>query len=93
MLEAIVVLLALPTLSTLGHSPTGPGLAAILALAVALVVASGLLRRPAGVALGSVLQVLVLAAGTLAWPLFVLGLAFGGLWVGYLRLMRDLRTR
>src|SRR5450759_2261715 len=48
------------------------------------------LRRRFGRPLATVLQPLVIAAGLLAWPLFVLGALFGALWVGVLRMERGL---
>ncbi len=56
------------------------------ALALSLVLASGLLRSPAGYVAGSVLQLAVLATGVAVPMMFVLGAIFGVLWVVALRL-------
>lgn len=48
--------------------------------AVACVLAAGLLRRPWGYAVGSALQVVVVAAGFVVPVMFFLGIVFAGLW-------------
>lgn len=90
-LETIVVLLAIPAtaaLSTGGLSAAA--LTVLLVLAVALVGLCAVITRPWAGAAGLVLQVGVVGSGFLAWPMFVLGLLFGGMWVAYLRLLRTL---
>ena len=57
-------------------------------LAVACVVAAGLLRRPLGYVVGSVLQAVVIAAGFLVPAMFLLGAVFAGLWFLALHLGR-----
>jgi hypothetical protein len=57
-------------------------------LAVACVLAAGLLGRPWGYLAGSALQVLVVAAGFLVPAMFVLGLVFAALWFLALHLGR-----
>ncbi|MBA2769878.1 MAG: DUF4233 domain-containing protein [Sporichthyaceae bacterium] len=49
-------------------------------LAGACVIAAALLRRPWGYAVGSALQVAVIAAGLVVPAMFFLGLLFAGLW-------------
>lgn len=56
------------------------------ALALALVLAAGLLRTPGGYVAGSVLQVAVLATGIVVPLMFVVGGIFVVLWVVALRL-------
>lgn len=46
----------------------------------ACVLAAGLLRRPWGYAVGSALQVVVVAAGFVVPVMFFLGIVFAGLW-------------
>ena len=58
------------------------------ALAVACVLAAGLLGRPWGYHVGTALQVLVIAAGFLVPAMFVFGLVFAGLWFLALHLGR-----
>ncbi|WP_221934860.1 DUF4233 domain-containing protein [Georgenia yuyongxinii] len=60
----------------------GVGGAAMLACAVC----AGLLRHRAGYVLGSVVQVLLLAAGFLLPMMFVIGVIFGVLWVASVQL-------
>jgi hypothetical protein len=48
--------------------------------AVACVVLAGLLRRPWGTTVGSVLQILLVAAGFVVPTMFFLGLVFAALW-------------
>jgi hypothetical protein len=88
-LEAMVLLLAAPAVATAerGHV-TWWHIAYLLALAVLLVVAAGLLRRPHGLVAGSVVQPLVVVAGLVTWPMYVVGALFTGIWVYYLRLWR-----
>lgn len=80
-LEAIVALLAALTAAT--RSDVAPGLAwaAGGGLAVLCVVAAGLLRRPVGLVLGSLVQVLAIASGFVVATMFFLGGLFAGLWV------------
>jgi hypothetical protein len=88
-LEALSVALALGVAGAQGHGGA-VAIGCLVVLAVALLVAAGTLRRRFGRPLATVLQPLVIAAGLLAWPLFVLGAAFGALWVGVLRMERGL---
>jgi len=79
--EAIVVALGVPAALALTAGHRGLILWGGLGLAVACLVAAGLLGGSAGYVLGSVLQVAVLAAGFLLPAMFVMGALFGGLWV------------
>jgi hypothetical protein len=80
LLEAIVVGLAIPVAVTVGG---GGARAAWVAgvIAVVLVLASGVARRPQGVALGWACQVLVILGGLLVPALAFVGLVFLGVWV------------
>lgn len=90
-LEVIVVLLAIPATSALSENGlSGLALAALLGLAAGLVLLCAVISRPWAGPVGTVLQVGVVASGFLAWPMFVLGLLFGSMWVAYLRLARTL---
>jgi len=53
-----------------------------------LVVVGGLLRRRGGVAAATVVQVLVIAAGAITWPMYVVGVIFAAIWAYWLRLRR-----
>lgn len=91
-LEAIVVGLALLVLPKFDvATPLGVGL--IGGLAVAMVVASGLQRRPWGLRLALALQVATIACGLLVPALALVGLIFAAVWTGILLLARDVRRR
>lgn len=92
-LEAIVVGLALLVLPKFGAGATPVGVALIGGLAVAMVVASGLQRRPWGLGLALALQVATFACGLLVPALAVVGLIFAAVWTGILLLARDVRRR
>ena len=87
--EAIVILLAIPEVITgnRGHVPVG-GVVYLVVLAVALLVVAGMLRRRWGVTAGSVAQVAVIAGGVVTWPLYAIGVIFGGIWLYWLHLRR-----
>ena len=88
-LEGLTVLLALAPIAKLGGL-TPPRLSALLALSVLLFATAGLLRRPWAYVVGSVLQLAVLAAGFVTPAMFVLGVAFGLVWIYVLRLRRTI---
>lgn len=92
-LESITVLLALLVLSKFGDGATVAGVAAVVGLAVAMVVAAGLLRRPWGLGLALGLQLVMIACGLLVPALGVLGLIFAAIWIGLLLLRRDVARR
>jgi hypothetical protein len=88
-LEAIVLLLAAPAIATAERGHVSAWHVALpLVLAALTVAAAVVLRRPRGRLAGSVLQPLVIAAGVVTWPLYVVGALFGAIWVYYLRLWR-----
>ncbi len=89
-LEAIVVALALLVLPKFGDGATPLGVTVISVLAVAMVVAAGLQRRPWGLGLALGLQVAMIACGLLVPALGVLGVVFALVWGGLLMLRRDL---
>lgn len=92
-LEAIVVLLSLLVLSKFGAGATAGGVSLILGLAVAMIVAAGLQRRPWGLGLAVGLQLVMIACGLLVPVLGVLGVIFGLVWAGLLLLRRDVARR
>jgi hypothetical protein len=87
--EAVVLLLALPAVTTAerGHVHVG-GVVYLAALAVVLIALAGTLRRPGAIVVASVVQVLVIAGGVVTWPMYVVGLVFAGIWAYWLRLRR-----
>lgn len=85
-LEALVTLLvprAIALTSGLGVTRT----VVLIGLAVVMVLAAGLMRRPFGVGLGSALQVLFVLTGVMLPAMFVVGVIFAGIW-GYLLSVR-----
>ena len=88
-LEAIVLLLAAPAVASAerGHV-VGWHIAYLLVLGVLLIVAAVTLRRRHGLVFATLLQPWVVAAGVVTWPMYVVGLAFAGIWLYYLRLWR-----
>jgi hypothetical protein len=79
-LEAIVLLLAIQPIRILGGDLSGWGIGAVVVLALACAVIAGSMKRRWAWPAGTVLQVLLLAAGLLHWSLAVLGLIFGAAW-------------
>jgi hypothetical protein len=78
-----------------GIAQTGPGLAGgrlwiLLALALVLILAAGVQRRPQGVLIGTVLQVPLLLTGLLNGVMWFLGGAFVLIWLYLLELRKDL---
>jgi len=87
-MEAIVLLLAIPVAVVAGGRPGSVGwVLAALALACALL--PGMFSRPYFVPVGWVLQIAVVACGFIAPMMFVLGAAFAALWWTALRLARN----
>jgi hypothetical protein len=87
-LEAFLVFFAVLAASQLSSAPTGLVWGGGLGLAVVLVLASGLVRRPWGITLGWVLQVVVVLGGFVLPAMFGLGALFVAVWFGMLRLGR-----
>ena len=79
-LEAIVLLLAIQPIRIMGGDLSGWGIGAVVALAVLAAVVAGMMRRRWAWTAGTVLQVLLVAAGLLHWSLGVLGIIFGAAW-------------
>ena len=80
-LEALVLLLAAPAVASAerGHVLAWH-VVYLLALGVLLIVAAAQLRRQHGRVFASLLQPWVIAAGVVTWPMYVVGVAFTGLW-------------
>lgn len=92
-LESIVVLLALLVLPKFGGGATPLGVTLIAAVAVAMIVASGLQRRPWGLSVALALQVAVLLCGFFVPALAIMGIVFVLVWAGLLFLRRDVALR
>lgn len=89
-LEALIVLLVPRTIARTGTGIDPGKTVALVGLAVVLVLAGTLLRRPWGIAVGSVLQVPLIATGVWVQAMFVLGLVFLGIWLYLLKLRHEL---
>jgi len=87
-LEAFLVFFAVLAASRLTDAPAGLVWGGGLGLAVVLLLSSGLVRRPWGIALGWVLQLVVLLGGLVLPAMFALGGLFVLVWFGMLRLGR-----
>ncbi len=93
-LEAIVVLLALLVFARFGNGPTALGVTVIVALAVLMVVGSGLQRRPWGLGFALALQAVTIVTGfLLTVPLGVVGVIFALVWGGLLLMRRDVARK
>jgi hypothetical protein len=87
--EALVLLLAVPAVTTAqrGHVHAA-GVIYLGVVVVLLVVAAARLRRRGGVAVATGVQALVVAAGVVTWPMYVVGLVFAAIWAYWLNLRR-----
>jgi len=83
--EALVVFFAGLVAKDLSRLSSSQAIAFSGALAVALVLAAGLLGRPGGRVVGSVIQLAVIAAGVWVPVMLFLGPLFALLWVVALR--------
>jgi hypothetical protein len=85
-IEAVVVLLAVPAVVSAqrGHVSV-IGVSYIGVLVVLLIASTAVLRRKHGKVFASIVQVLVIAAGIVTWPMYVVGAAFAGIWWYWLR--------
>lgn len=89
-MEAIVLCLAVPVAVQMDHRPQGSAWLSAGIAAVAAVLLAGVARRALRVTLlgGSLLQVFVIAAGSVVPAMYFLGAIFGalwatGIWLGY----------
>jgi hypothetical protein len=92
-LEMIVVLLALPVVATVGGGLGWFSTLYIVGLAVLMVLASGMQRRPQGMQINLTIQVLVLLGVFIHLSIGIVGLIFGAVWVYLLYLRRDITRR
>lgn len=80
-LEAITVLFVPRTVARVGDGGlTGARLTIVVVIAVALFLTAGLVKRRAGLVLGSVLQVAVIATGVMVGAMYFLGVLFAAVW-------------
>ncbi len=78
-----------------GHAQRGPGLTGarltfLVVLAVLLIAASGLQRRPRGLLIGTVLQVPLLLTGLLGSAMWLVGGVFVLIWLYLLQIRKEL---
>ena len=86
-LEAIVVLLALPVVAMVGRGLTGPALTYLLVLAVVLVALAGLQGRPWAIWVNLAVQLAVIAGFGVYPAIGFVGALFAAVWllIVYLR--------
>lgn len=89
-LEAVVTLLVPRALAFSDGGLGATRTVLLIALAVVLVAAAGLLRRPWGIGVGSALQVLFVLTGIWLLTMLFVGAIFAAIWVRVLFLRRDL---
>ena len=92
-LEAIVVLLALPVVAKLGGGVSLLSGGYIVVLTVLMIVGSGMQRRPWALGLSLALQVAMILGFFVHPALGAMGLIFGAVWVYILYLRRDMQRR
>ncbi|OBG21903.1 DUF4233 domain-containing protein [Mycobacterium sp. 852002-51057_SCH5723018] len=86
-LEAIVVLLAIPVVGAVGGGLTAASLTYLIGLAVLLILLTGLQRRPWAIWVNLGVQVILLAGFAVYLGVGVIGVLFTGLWalIAYFR--------
>ena len=89
-LEGIAVLFVPRGIAQTGEGLTGGRLAVLLVLALVLILAGGVQRRPRGVLIGTVLQVPLLLTGLLNGVMWFLGGVFVLIWLYLLQVRKDL---
>jgi len=89
-LEALVVLLVPRAIAFTETGLGGTRTALLIGLAVLMVAAAGLLRRPWGIGLGSLLQVAFVLTGIWLAAMFVVAAIFAAIWLYLLNLRREL---
>lgn len=92
-LEALTVLFVPRAVAQFGSGLTTTKLVLLISLAVLLIVAAALMKRRAGLVLGSVLQLAIIACGVFTSAMYVLGVIFGAIWLYALQIRRRLLGR
>jgi hypothetical protein len=90
LLEGIAVLFVPRGIAQSGNGLTGFRLTVLIVLALALVLASGLQRRPQGLVIGTVLQVPLLLTGLFGSAMWLVGGLFVLIWAYLLQVRKDL---
>ena len=89
-LEGIAVLFVPRGIAQSGPGLTGGRLTFLLVLAVLLILAGGLQRRPRGLVVGTALQVPVLLTGLLNSAMWIVGGVFVLIWLYLLQVRKEL---
>jgi hypothetical protein len=89
-LEALVVLLVPRAIAFTDTGLGGTRAGLLIALAVIMVAAAGLMRRPWGIGLGSLLQLPFILTGVWLTAMFVIAAIFATIWLSLLNLRREL---
>jgi len=89
-LEGIVVLFVPRGIAQSGPGLTGARLTVLIVLAVLLVLASGVQRKPRGLLIGTALQVPLLLTGLLGSAMWLVGGVFVLIWLYLLQTRKDL---
>jgi Protein of unknown function (DUF4233) len=90
LLEGIVVLFVPRGIAQSGPGLTGVRLVLLLVLAVLLILASGIQRRPRGLEIGTAMQVPLLLTGLLNGVMWFVGGAFVLIWLYLLQVRKEL---
>ncbi|MCZ2847334.1 DUF4233 domain-containing protein [Modestobacter sp. VKM Ac-2978] len=90
LLEGIAVLFVPRGIAQTGEGLTGSRLTVLLVLAVLLILASGLQRRPQGLVIGTALQVPLLLTGLLSGAMWLVGGVFVAIWLYLLQVRKEL---
>jgi hypothetical protein len=90
LLEGIAVLFVPRGIAQSGDGLTGTRLILLLVLAVLLILASGVQRRPQGLVIGTVLQVPLLLTGLLGSAMWLVVGLFVLIWLYLLQIRKDL---
>jgi hypothetical protein len=90
LLEGIAVLFVPRGIAQSGDGLTGFRLTVLIVLAVLLVLASGVQRRPQGLVIGTVLQVPLLLTGLFGSAMWLVGGLFVLIWAYLLQIRKDL---
>jgi len=90
LLEGIAVLFVPRGIAQTGDGLTGFKLTVLLVLALLLILASGLQRRPQGLVIGTVLQVPLLLTGLFGAAMWLVGGLFVLIWAYLLQIRKDL---
>ncbi|WP_280298500.1 DUF4233 domain-containing protein [Nocardia neocaledoniensis] len=92
-LEAIVVLLALPVVADVGGGITWFSGTYLVALSILMILGAGLQRKPWAIPFNLAMQLLLLAGTFIHLSIGVIGLVFAAVWAFILMLRADVQRR